>query len=43
VRLAVDGRLPESLVFEPTDALERLERLGDIFGPVLELRQRLPA
>jgi bifunctional non-homologous end joining protein LigD len=31
-----------SLVFEPGAALERLERHGDLFGPVLDLEQRLP-
>jgi bifunctional non-homologous end joining protein LigD len=39
---AIAGR-DDSLVFEPRAALERLERLGDLFQPVLELDQRLPA
>jgi bifunctional non-homologous end joining protein LigD len=30
------------LVFEAGDVLERVERDGDLFAPVLELRQRLP-
>jgi len=30
-------------VFEPEQVLERVERLGDLFRGVLELRQRLPA
>lgn len=32
-----------SLVFETADVLERLERDGDPFAPVLELRQELPS
>ncbi|HWO15416.1 MAG TPA: non-homologous end-joining DNA ligase [Solirubrobacterales bacterium] len=32
----------ERLVFEAGDALERVERHGDLFAPVLELRQKLP-
>jgi bifunctional non-homologous end joining protein LigD len=32
----------EALVFEPAAVLERLERLGDLHAPVLELDQRLP-
>ncbi|NHC15517.1 non-homologous end-joining DNA ligase [Motilibacter deserti] len=35
------GQLPE-LRFGPDDVLERLERLGDLFAPVLSLRQELP-
>jgi len=31
------------LVFGPREVLERLKRVGDLFGPVLELRQALPA
>ena len=34
---------PEALRFEWTDALERVERDGDLFAPVLTLKQRLPA
>jgi bifunctional non-homologous end joining protein LigD len=33
---------PESLVFEASDVLERLERHGDLFAPVVEMRQELP-
>jgi bifunctional non-homologous end joining protein LigD len=39
---AADGRA-DSLVFETDAALERLDRLGDLFAPMLELEQRLPA
>ena len=31
-----------SLVFEAGDVLERIERHGDLFAPVLELEQELP-
>jgi bifunctional non-homologous end joining protein LigD len=34
---------PAALVFEAADVLERFERLGDLFAPVVELRQELPA
>jgi bifunctional non-homologous end joining protein LigD len=33
---------PAALVFESADVLERVERLGDMFAPVAELRQDLP-
>ena len=36
------GGDPEELVFDSDEALERLERHGDPFAPVLELEQRLP-
>jgi len=32
----------ECLVFEAADVLERIEQDGDLFAPVLELKQRLP-
>ena len=42
----VEGALaagrPELLTFEPADVLRRLDRLGDLFRPVLELEQTLP-
>ena len=34
---------PAGLAFEGNDALERVERDGDIFAPVLTLKQELPA
>jgi bifunctional non-homologous end joining protein LigD len=34
---------PDSLVFEAADVLERVEELGDLFAPVVELRQELPS
>ena len=33
---------PDSLVFEASDVLERVEEHGDLFAPVVELRQELP-
>jgi bifunctional non-homologous end joining protein LigD len=33
---------PEALVFEASDVLERVEEHGDLFAPVVELRQELP-
>ncbi|HKM47565.1 MAG TPA: non-homologous end-joining DNA ligase [Terriglobales bacterium] len=32
----------ELLVFEAKDVLARVEKMGDLFGPVLKLRQKLP-
>ncbi|MEA2387185.1 MAG: bifunctional non-ous end joining protein LigD [Thermoleophilaceae bacterium] len=37
------ARAPEDLRFEAPDVLERVERHGDLYAPVLELEQRLPA
>jgi bifunctional non-homologous end joining protein LigD len=34
---------PAALVFESNDALERVEKEGDLFAPVLTLQQKLPA
>ena len=31
------------LVFETTDVIKRVEKMGDLFEPVLELKQKLPA
>ena len=42
VEQALAARAPELLTFEPEDALERLERHGDLFAPVLTLAQELP-
>jgi bifunctional non-homologous end joining protein LigD len=33
---------PDALVFEASDVLERVEEHGDVFAPVVELRQELP-
>ncbi|MBC7835531.1 MAG: ATP-dependent DNA ligase [Phycisphaerales bacterium] len=40
---AIKRRKPESLVFEAPAVLERVDRLGDLFEPVLTQRQRLPS
>ena len=37
------ARRPEDLRFEAPQVLERVERHGDLYAPVLELEQRLPA
>ena len=31
------------LVFETTDVIKRVEKMGDLFEPVLELKQKLPS
>jgi bifunctional non-homologous end joining protein LigD len=33
---------PSLLVFEAKDVLDRVEKMGDLFKPVLELKQKLP-
>ena len=38
---ALATRKPETLTFEPDDALARLDRFGDVFAPVLTLAQTL--
>jgi bifunctional non-homologous end joining protein LigD len=38
-----DGRPEEALEFGVDDVLKRIEREGDLFEPVLRLRQRLVA
>lgn len=35
-------RDPDSVVFESSQVLERVEKLGDLFEPVLRLKQKLP-
>lgn len=42
LREALEAEEPGRLRFSPREALERLEREGDLFAPVLKLRQRLP-
>jgi bifunctional non-homologous end joining protein LigD len=39
---AMDGGKQSVLYFEPDAALKRLAKLGDLFEPVLKLKQRLP-
>jgi bifunctional non-homologous end joining protein LigD len=43
VRLAVENRDAKRLVFESDDVLERVQQSGDLFEPVLKLKQRLPS
>lgn len=42
VERAVEKEDAASLVFEAGDVLKRVEKHGDIFAPVLELKQKLP-
>ena len=42
VEKAASRRDRKLLTFETDDVLERVERLGDLFAPVLKLKQRLP-
>ena len=40
VEACAKGKAP--LVFEAADVLERVDDLGDLFSPVIELKQKLP-
>ncbi len=42
VERCFEARDPDLLVFQSDEVLERIERLGDLFEPVLTLRQKLP-
>jgi len=42
VELAVEKGDPELLSFEAGEVVERFKRLGDLFRPVVEMRQVLP-
>jgi bifunctional non-homologous end joining protein LigD len=42
VEKALDRGDPEMLVFEAGEVVERFEEHGDLFAPVLELKQKLP-
>lgn len=42
VSSALKKKDPEKLVFTYDDVLKRVEKLGDLFAPVLKLKQRLP-
>ena len=42
VEQAAENEDAASLVFEAADVLERIDRHGDLFAPVLELEQELP-
>jgi bifunctional non-homologous end joining protein LigD len=37
-----DSRDPDSVVFDSDDALDRVEDRGDLFSPVMTLKQKLP-
>ena len=43
VQAVVDSSNPDDLVFEAGDVLARVEAHGDLFGPLCELEQTLPA
>jgi bifunctional non-homologous end joining protein LigD len=43
VEAATSGTASEGMTFSPRDVLERASAVGDLFRPVLELPQRLPA
>lgn len=43
VESAASGNGDEAVTFSPRDAVERARAMGDLFRPVLELSQRLPA
>ena len=42
VERAFKKKNPELLVFEAPQVVARVEKLGDLFEPVLELKQKLP-
>ncbi len=42
LRAAIKAKKPEKLFFTPDAALKRLKKLGDLFEPVLTLKQKLP-
>jgi bifunctional non-homologous end joining protein LigD len=42
VELALRKKNAKLLVFEAEQVLERVERLGDLFSPLLTLKQKLP-
>jgi bifunctional non-homologous end joining protein LigD len=43
VERASEQKDPDALSFEASDVLERVDDRGDLFAPVVELRQELPA
>lgn len=42
VEQALKKKDPQRLVFEAADVLKRVEKMGDLFEPVLKLKQKLP-
>jgi bifunctional non-homologous end joining protein LigD len=43
VRKAIREKRASSLQFEPRDVLRRVKSKGDLFAPVLTVRQKLPS
>jgi bifunctional non-homologous end joining protein LigD len=43
VQRAVNGKKSNALQFAPDDVLKRVRSRGDLFAPVLNLKQKLPA
>ena len=42
LKRAVKKGDPRALFFEPEESLRRVEKQGDLFAPVLKLKQKLP-
>ncbi|HEX7245432.1 MAG TPA: non-homologous end-joining DNA ligase [Solirubrobacterales bacterium] len=42
VEATIGNEDPSSLAFEASDVLQRIDQHGDLFAPVLELKQKLP-
>jgi bifunctional non-homologous end joining protein LigD len=42
IERALDKKDADSLVFDASEVLKRVEKHGDLFAPVLELKQKLP-
>jgi bifunctional non-homologous end joining protein LigD len=42
VEAALKKKNPKLLTFEASDVLKRVEKQGDLFAPVLKLKQKLP-
>jgi len=43
LKKASKAKDPDSLFFEPEEAFKRLKKLGDLFAPVEDMKQNLPA
>lgn len=43
IELALKNKDANALTFEASEVLKRVERLGDLFAPVITLKQKLPA
>jgi bifunctional non-homologous end joining protein LigD len=42
VETALKKKKSDPLVFEASDVLARVEKIGDLFAPLLKLKQKLP-